>query len=90
MRIPDWTPALKPQPQELVDAILKRGGGALSNWTKPCSGASRSRAAGTDYLVQIRDKFFESERLANWLEAMLDELATSGALVRKGNLILNA
>ena len=29
MRIPDWTPALKPQPQDLVDAILKRRGGAL-------------------------------------------------------------
>ena len=47
-------------------------------------------AAGTDYLVQIRDKFFETERIADWIEAMLDELLTSGALARKGNLILNA
>ena len=47
-------------------------------------------AAGTEYLVQIRDKFFETERIADWIEAMLDELLTSGALVRKGNLILNA
>ena len=47
-------------------------------------------AAGTDYLVQIQGKFFESERIADWIEAMLDELVTSGALVRKGNLILNA
>ena len=29
MRIPDWTPARKFQPQDLVDAILKRRGGAL-------------------------------------------------------------
>ena len=29
MRIPNWTPALKPQAQDLVDAILKRRGGAL-------------------------------------------------------------
>ena len=41
MRIPDWTPALKPQPQDLVDAILKRRGGALINldkallWSEP-------------------------------------------------------
>ena len=47
-------------------------------------------ATGTDYLVQIRDKFFETERIADWIEAMLDELLASGALVRKGDLILNA
>ncbi len=47
-------------------------------------------AAGTDYLVQIRDNFFETERITDWIEAMLDELLTSGALTRKGNLILNA
>ena len=47
-------------------------------------------AAGTDYLVQIQGKFFETERTADWIEAMLDELLTSGALVQKGNLILNA
>ena len=47
-------------------------------------------AAGTDYLVQIRDKFFKTERIADWIEAMLDELLTSGALARQGNLILNA
>ena len=41
MRIPDWTPALKPQPQDLVDAILKRRGGMLINldkallWSEP-------------------------------------------------------
>ena len=46
-------------------------------------------AAGTDYLVQIRDKFFETERVADWIEAMLDELLTAGVLARQGHLILN-
>ena len=41
MRIPDWTPALKPQPDELVQAILKRRGGEFINldkallWSEP-------------------------------------------------------
>ncbi len=41
MRIPDWTPALKPQPDDLVDAILQRRGGTLINldrallWSEP-------------------------------------------------------
>ena len=41
MRIPDWTPALKPQPEDLVDAILQRRGGTLINldrallWSEP-------------------------------------------------------
>ena len=41
MRIPDWTPERKPQPQDLVDAILKRRGGKLINldrallWSEP-------------------------------------------------------
>ena len=47
-------------------------------------------AARTDYLIQIRDKFFETERITVWIEEMLDELLISGALARKGRLILNA
>ena len=47
-------------------------------------------AAGTTYLVQICDKFFETERITDWIEGMLDELLISGALTRKGNLIFNA
>jgi alkylhydroperoxidase family enzyme len=41
MRIPEWTPEAKPQPQDLVDAILKRRGGQLINldrvllWSEP-------------------------------------------------------
>lgn len=41
MRIPDWSPELKPQPQALVDAIRERRGGSLINldlallWSEP-------------------------------------------------------
>jgi alkylhydroperoxidase family enzyme len=41
MRLPDWTPEAKPQPQELVDAIRERRGGTLLNldlallWSEP-------------------------------------------------------
>ena len=41
MRIPDWTPDAKPQPDDLVAAILKRRGGQLINldkallWSEP-------------------------------------------------------
>jgi len=41
MRIPDWTPERKPQPQTLVDAIAARRGGTLLNldrallWSEP-------------------------------------------------------
>lgn len=41
MRIPPWTPDRKPQPQELVQAILERRGGELLNldrallWSEP-------------------------------------------------------
>ena len=31
MRLPDWTPDRKTQPQDLVDAILARRGGSLLN-----------------------------------------------------------
>ena len=41
MRIPDWTPLLKPQPEALVQAITDRRGGTLLNldrallWSEP-------------------------------------------------------
>ena len=41
MRIPDWSNEQKPQPRDLVDAILARRGGALLNldrallWSEP-------------------------------------------------------
>ena len=47
MRLPDWTPERKPQPQALVDAILTRRGGTLLNLARLRCGASRWGAAGT-------------------------------------------
>ena len=41
MRIPEWTAEQKPQPTDLVEAILTRRGGALINldkallWSEP-------------------------------------------------------
>ena len=41
MRIPDWSTQLKPQPQDLVDAVLKRRGGKMIEldhvllWSEP-------------------------------------------------------
>ena len=41
MRIPAWTPELKPQPQDMVDSVLARRGGTLINldrallWSEP-------------------------------------------------------
>ena len=41
MRIPDWSTELKPQPQDLVDAVLKRRGGKMIEldhvlmWSEP-------------------------------------------------------
>ena len=50
----------------------------------------RRWVAGTDYLMQIRARFFETELTTDWMESMLDELVNSGALMRRGNLIMNA
>jgi glyoxylase-like metal-dependent hydrolase (beta-lactamase superfamily II) len=47
-------------------------------------------ADGTIYLMQIRSKFFDTERMKEWIETMLDELATSGAIRRSEGLIFNA
>lgn len=58
MHIPDWTPEQKPQPADLVDAVLARRGGKLLNldrallWSEPVArgwnhflGAVRTRMA---------------------------------------------
>jgi glyoxylase-like metal-dependent hydrolase (beta-lactamase superfamily II) len=50
----------------------------------------RQWATGTVCLTQIHNLFFETERMTDWIDAMLSELATSGAITRNGNLILNA
>jgi glyoxylase-like metal-dependent hydrolase (beta-lactamase superfamily II) len=46
-------------------------------------------ATETEYLMKIRSKFFETERTKDWIVAMVDEMAASGALARRRDLILN-
>ncbi len=63
MRLPHWTPEAKPQPQELVDAILERRGGQFINldlallWSEPL-------AKGWNvYLKAVRSELPTSRRL---------------------------
>src|SRR3569832_2883117 len=63
MRIPDWTPQSKPQPPELVQAILDRRGGQFLNldlallWSEPL-------AQGWNvFLGNVRTKFGGSKQL---------------------------
>ena len=63
MRIPAWTPALKPQPQELVDAIKARRGGEFINldltllWSEPVA-----RGWNT-FLKEVRTNLGTSRKL---------------------------
>ncbi|MBT9505304.1 carboxymuconolactone decarboxylase family protein [Rhodoferax sp.] len=63
MRIPDWTPALKPQPQELVDAILARRGGALLNLDKALLWSEPLARGWNVYLKAVRTELPTSRRL---------------------------
>lgn len=54
LRIPEWTPALKPQPQELVDAILKRRGGTMINLDKALLWSEPLARAWNVYLGAVR------------------------------------
>ena len=54
MRIPDWSPALKAQPQELVDAILARRGGTLINLDKALLWSEPLARAWNVYLGAVR------------------------------------
>ena len=54
MRIPDWTPDLKAQPQDLVDAILKRRGGTLINLDKALLWSEPLARAWNVYLGTVR------------------------------------
>jgi alkylhydroperoxidase family enzyme len=63
MRLPHWTPEAKPQPQELIDAILERRGGQFINldlallWSEPL-------AKGWNvYLKAVRSELPTSRRL---------------------------
>ena len=63
MRIPDWTPALKPQPQDLVDAILKRRGGALINLDKALLWSEPLARGWNVYLGAVRSGLPTSRKL---------------------------
>ena len=63
MRIPEWTSELKPQPQELVDAILKRRGGTLINLDKALLWSEPLARAWNVYLGAVRSGLPTSRKL---------------------------
>ena len=63
MRIPDWTPEQHPQPQELVDAILARRGGALLNLDKALLWSEPVAAGWNVYLRNVRTGLSASRKL---------------------------
>lgn len=63
MRIPDWTPELKPQPQELVDAILARRGGTLINLDRALLWSEPLARGWNVYLKNVRTGLGASRKL---------------------------
>ncbi len=63
MRIPDWTPALKPQPQDLVDAVLQRRGGTLINLDKALLWSEPLARGWNVYLGAVRTGLPTSRKL---------------------------
>ncbi len=63
MKLPDWTPERKPQPQELVDAILKRRGGSLLNLDKALLWSEPLARGWNTYLKAVRTELPTSRRL---------------------------
>lgn len=63
MRIPDWSPERKPQPQELVDAILERRGGTLLNLDKALLWSEPLARGWNTYLKAVRTGLPTSRRL---------------------------
>ena len=63
MRIPDWTPALKPQPQDLVDAILKRRGDTLIALDKALFWSEPLARGWNVYLKAVRTDLPTSPKL---------------------------
>ncbi|MDW5444994.1 carboxymuconolactone decarboxylase family protein [Polaromonas sp. SM01] len=63
MRIADWSPALKTQPQDLVDAILKRRGGTLINLDKALLWSEPLARAWNVYLGAVRTGLPTSRKL---------------------------
>lgn len=63
MRIPDWSPERKPQPQELVDAILARRGGELLNLDKALLWSEPLARGWNVYLGNVRTGLAASRKL---------------------------
>ena len=63
MRIADWTPALKPQPQDLVDAILARRGGHFINLDKALLWSEPVARGWNVYLKAVRSELPTSRKL---------------------------
>ncbi|MBC7718593.1 MAG: carboxymuconolactone decarboxylase family protein [Chitinophagaceae bacterium] len=63
MRIPDWTPALQPQPDELVQAITTRRGGELINLDKALLWSEPLARGWNVYLKAVRSELPTSRKL---------------------------
>lgn len=63
MRIPDWTAEGKPQPADLVDAILARRGGALINLDRALLWSEPLARGWNVYLKAVRTGLGASRRL---------------------------
>jgi alkylhydroperoxidase family enzyme len=63
MRLPDWTPERKAQPQELVDAIRARRGGTLLNLDKALLWSEPLARGWNTYLKAVRTELPTSRRL---------------------------
>ncbi|MEJ5989923.1 carboxymuconolactone decarboxylase family protein [Ramlibacter sp. PS3R-8] len=63
MRIPDWTPERKPQPQDLVQAILERRGGELLNLDRALLWSEPLARGWNTYLKNVRTGLGASRKL---------------------------
>ncbi|TWO72141.1 carboxymuconolactone decarboxylase family protein [Caenimonas sedimenti] len=63
MRIPDWTPEGKPQPHDLVQAILERRGGALLNLDRALLWSEPLARGWNVYLKNVRTGLGASRKL---------------------------
>ena len=63
MRIPDWTPERKPQPQDLVQAIRERRGGELLNLDRALLWSEPLARGWNSYLKNVRTGLGASRKL---------------------------
>ena len=63
MRIPDWTPERKPQPKDLVDAVLQRRGGKLLNLDRALLWSEPLARGWNAYMKSVRTEFSASRKL---------------------------